>query len=124
MNNMNKIEIESLFERWNSALQSGSAKKVTDLYDKDATFLPTMSAKSCRNPQEIEDYFIQFQANNPKGEINESNIRSLGNIAINSGIYTFTFKGNSKVQARYTFVYQWSGQDWKIIEHHSSLLPN
>jgi len=120
---MNKLEIESLFDQWNSALQTGKAEEVTKLYEKDAILLPTISPRPRRNHQEIEEYFIQFQATKPKGEINESHIRQLGKIAINSGIYTFTFNDNSKVQARYTFVYQWNGEDWKIIEHHSSSMP-
>jgi uncharacterized protein (TIGR02246 family) len=120
---MNKAEIASLFETWNSAIQTGDPKKVTDLYRSDAILLPTISNKVRHNHQEIEDYFVQFQENNPKGEINESNIRNLGTTTIHSGIYTFTFKDDSKVKARFTFVYQWNGQDWKIIEHHSSQMP-
>jgi uncharacterized protein (TIGR02246 family) len=120
---MNRTEIASLFEIWNSAIQTGDPKKVTDLYRSDAILLPTISNKVRHNHQEIEDYFVQFQENNPKGEINESNIRNLGTTTIHSGIYTFTFKDDSKVKARFTFVYQWNGQDWKIIEHHSSQMP-
>jgi uncharacterized protein (TIGR02246 family) len=120
---MNRTEIASLFEQWNSAIQTGDPKKVTDLYRSDAILLPTISNKVRHNHQEIEDYFVQFQENNPKGEINESNIRNLGTTTIHSGIYTFTFKDDSKVKARFTFVYQWNGQDWKIIEHHSSQMP-
>ena len=120
---MNKTEIASLFEKWNNAIKTGDPKKVTDLYESDAILLPTISNKVRHNHQEIEDYFVQFQENNPKGKIDESNIRSLGSTTIHSGLYTFTFKDDSTVQARFTFVYQWNGQDWKIIEHHSSQMP-
>lgn len=49
-------------------------------------------------------------------------MRLFGAIAINSGVYTFTFKASEpkKVQARFTFVCQWMGDEWRIIEHHSS----
>ena len=120
---MNKTEIASLFEKWNNAIKTGDPKKVTDLYESDAILLPTISNKVRHNHQEIEDYFVQFQENNPKGKIDESNIRNLGSTTIHSGLYTFTFKDDSTVQARFTFVYQWNGQDWKIIEHHSSQMP-
>ena len=120
---MNKIDIESLFDKWNTALQTGLAKKVTQLYAKDAILIPTISARTRRSHNEIEDYFILFQKNKPKGEINESYVRHLGKIAIHSGSYTFTFDDNSKTQARYTFVYRQDGNDWKIIEHHSSRFP-
>ena len=57
------------------------------------------------------------------GNIDESNIRIFDYIAINSGIYTFSFKDGSSAQARFTFMYRKNNEAWKIIEHHSSLLP-
>ncbi|MES9966602.1 MAG: nuclear transport factor 2 family protein, partial [Sedimenticola sp.] len=75
------------------------------------------------NHEEVEDYFVHFLAKGPVGEIDEANIRTFGDIAINSGIYTFTFKDGAVVQARYTFVYRWNGERWLIIEHHSSQMP-
>jgi hypothetical protein len=50
-------------------------------------------------------------------------VRIFDNLAINSGSYTFTFKDGSQAQARFTFVYQWDGESWLIIEHHSSKMP-
>lgn len=120
---MNNPEIMALFETWNRAVQTGNPQSVTDLYEADAVLLPTISNKVRHNHDEIEDYFIQFLENAPKGEINESNIQALGEIIIHSGIYTFSFKDDSEVQARFSFVYQWNGEDWKIIEHHSSQMP-
>ena len=68
-------------------------------------------------------YFIHFLAKHPVGKIDQSNIRIFDDIAINSGIYTFIFKDGSSAQARFTFVYRINDEVWKIIEHHSSLLP-
>jgi uncharacterized protein (TIGR02246 family) len=120
---VNKNEISSLFEEWNSALQTGDPKKVTALYEYNSILLPTVSNYVRHNHVEIEDYFIRFLTNNPVGKIDESNIRIYGEIAINSGVYTFTLKDNSTIQARFTFVYRWNGERWMIIEHHSSKLP-
>jgi len=50
-------------------------------------------------------------------------VRIFDDIAINSGVYTFTFSGGASVQARFTYVYRWDGQSWLIIEHHSSAMP-
>ena len=120
---MSDIHIEALFEEWNTALQTGEPKNVTALYESNAILLPTISNQVRHNHEEIEDYFIHFLAKGPKGVINESNIRTFGNIAINSGIYTFTFSDGNSVQARFTYVYRWNGQRWLIVEHHSSALP-
>ncbi len=120
---MNQTEISALFDAWNSALQTGDPKKVAALYETNAILLPTVSNAVRHNHEEIEDYFVHFLAKSPFGKIDESNIRTFGDVAINSGVYTFTLDGDTEVQARYTFVYRWNGQDWKIIEHHSSQMP-
>ena len=120
---MSDSYIAALFEEWNTALQTGEPKNVTALYESNAILLPTISNQVRHNHEEIEDYFIHFLAKGPKGVINESNIRTFGNITINSGIYTFTFSDGNSVQARFTYVYRWNGQRWLIVEHHSSALP-
>ncbi|MGB0414261.1 MAG: SgcJ/EcaC family oxidoreductase [Coraliomargarita sp.] len=120
---MNTTEITSLFDKWNAALQTGEPKNVAALYETNAILLPTVSNKVRHNHAEIEDYFVAFLAKGPVGKIDESNVRTFGDVAINSGVYTFTFKDGASVQARFTYVYRWNGQDWKIVEHHSSAMP-
>jgi len=120
---MQKSEITVLFDQWNSALQTGDPKQVAALYATDAILLPTVSNQVRHNHQEIEDYFVHFLAKGPQGKIDESNVRIFDDIAINSGVYTFTFNGGAKVQARFTYVYRWDGQSWLIFEHHSSAMP-
>ena len=120
---MSNEDIISLFDEWNSALQTGNPKKVAVLYEDTAILLPTMSNKVRHNHDEIEDYFVQFLAKSPEGKIDEANSRIFGEIAINSGVYTFSFEDDTTVQARFTFVYRWNGQRWMIVEHHSSGMP-
>ena len=120
---MNTTEITSLFERWNAALQTGEPKNVAALYETNAILLPTVSNQVRHNHAEIEDYFVAFLAKGPVGKIDESNVRTFGDVAINSGVYTFTFADGNQVQARFTYVYRWNGEDWKIVEHHSSAMP-
>ena len=118
-----KNTILALFDQWNNALQSGDPKQVASLYEGDGILLPTVSNKVRHNHEEIEDYFVHFVAKGPVGKINEANVRIFNELAINSGIYTFTFKDGVSVQARYTFVYRWNGESWLITEHHSSQMP-
>lgn len=120
---MNEVEITALFEKWNGALQTGDPKKVTALYEENGVLLPTVSNEVRHNHAEIEDYFVHFLSKEPVGKIDEANVRIFGELAINSGVYTFTFQDGSAVAARFTFVYRWNGQNWKIVEHHSSLMP-
>lgn len=118
-----KKEIESLFERWNTSLKTGDAKKVSINYLEDSVLLPTVSNKVRLTQSERVDYFEHFLEKKPKGKIDSRTIRIGCNTAVDSGIYTFTFADKSKVQARYTFVYDWNGNDWLISSHHSSAMP-
>lgn len=121
-------KIASLFDRWNDALQTGDVNAVTDLYAPNAVLQPTVSNKVRNTPDQIKDYFEHFLPLKPLGKINYREIRQLGsNVAMDSGVYTFTLnEADGKVrhvQARYTFVYELVDGQWKILNHHSSAMP-
>lgn len=118
-----KGEILALFDRWNDSLQTRDPDKMLEHYAPDAILLPTLSNKVRHNHAEIKDYFEHFLAKGPKGKIDESNVRLFGDVAINSGVYTFDFANGTSVQARYTYVYRKLDGEWKIAEHHSSAMP-
>ena len=118
---MDNLNISKLIDNWNLALQTKDAKKVVD--SSSAILIPTISNKVRHNHREIEDYFIYFLSKGPSFKIDESNIRLFKSLAVNSGIYTATFKDGSSVKARFTFVYQYISDRWLIIEHHSSMMP-
>jgi len=120
---MTNNEIAELFNTWNQAIQTGDPKQVAALYAEDAILLPTVSNQVRHNHAEIEDYFVHFLSKGPVGTIDEANIRVFGEIAISSGVYTFTFTDGATVQARFTYVYRKNADKWMIIEHHSSQMP-
>ncbi|OAT78663.1 DUF4440 domain-containing protein [Mangrovibacter phragmitis] len=116
-------QIEARFTAWNNALQTGDAQQVAALYTDDAVLLPTVSNQvRLTNDQRI-DYFEHFLEKKPVGEINQRTVRLGCNTAIDSGIYTFTFSDNTKIQARYTFTYDYVDNQWLISSHHSSAMP-
>jgi len=117
---------EELFNKWNDALQTGSAKKVTELYAEDAVLLPTVSNLPRTTPAEIEDYFNHFLEKKPFGIIKQRNIKQGCNKLTDAGVYDFEVTSNGKkeiVPARYTFVYEYRNNVWKIVHHHSSMMP-
>lgn len=127
---MSSIEkdVEKQLNRWFSALKTGDSAKVTELYSKDAILLSTLKGDVKQGHRKIRGYFERnFLPKQPIGKAEEPYTRLLGGIAVNSGLYSFKINGEGKkrvtVQARYTFVYQWQDNDWKIVEHHSSLNP-
>ncbi|MFI7401742.1 SgcJ/EcaC family oxidoreductase [Streptomyces sp. NPDC049541] len=124
-----KAQIAGLFDTWNKALQTGDSKKVASLYAKDAVLLPTVSNKIRTNHAEIVDYFNKFLQSKPVGK----KVRTIVDVldkdsAIDTGIYEFTLtdKATGKkrvVEARYTYVYEKIHGKWKIVNHHSSAMP-
>lgn len=116
-------EILSLFDEWNAALQTGDPGRVAALYAADAILLPTISNKVRHDLAEVRDYFEQLVGMVSRAVIDEANVRVFGDLAINSGLYTLTFVDGNTVPARFTFVYRRSGDGWRIIEHHSSRMP-
>ncbi len=119
-------EIAQLFEDWNAALATRDPEVVADLYAPDAVLLPTQSNTLRRDRAAIVDYFRDFLASAPQGRVTDATARHLGDIAVYSGAYVFTLTdatGTSDAPARFTFVYRRDPEGWRIIEHHSSLMP-
>ncbi|KUJ71174.1 SgcJ/EcaC family oxidoreductase [Thiomicrospira sp. WB1] len=117
---------EELFHKWNQALQTGSAKQVAALYAHDAVLLPTVSNVPRTTTREIEDYFEHFLEKKPYGIVKQRNIKKGCNKLTDAGIYDFEVEADgqkSVVPARYTFVYEYRDHQWKIVHHHSSMMP-
>lgn len=117
--------IRNLFDDWNAALLSGDPDKVAELYAADAILLPTVSNRVCTDRAAIKDYFhTKFMKMQPHGEIEESHIRVHEDLAVHSGVYLFALQTEGRsVRARFTFVYRLDDGEWKIVEHHSSAMP-
>lgn len=120
----NEQEIAALFDRWNASLQTGDSQKVAANYAERSILLPTMSNKLRLTPAERVDYFDHFLVNKPSGVINARMITIGCNSAVDAGLYTFNFSATGgKVAARYTYTYEWNGNQWLITSHHSSAMP-
>jgi uncharacterized protein (TIGR02246 family) len=120
-------EIAGLFDRWNAALATGKPAEVARLYASNAVLAPTVSNEVRDTPEKIEDYFTHFLQLKPQGTVNYRQIRVLDeNTALDAGVYTFAVTQNgapAKVQARYTYLYEKVNGEWKIMNHHSSAMP-
>jgi len=121
---MNDADVLGLFDQWNTALSTLNPDTVTALYADNAVLLPTVSNQVRHNHEEIRDYFVGFLQKSPQGVVDEFNVNILSDTHVtNSGIYTFTFGDGSKVSARFSYLYVASNDGWKILQHHSSAMP-
>lgn len=118
----------TLFNVWNEALASGDARYVASLYADDAVLLPTVSNLPRSGSSEIEAYFKHFLQKNPSAKVLQRIVRKGCNKLTDAGIYEFSVVADRSkiklVKARYTFVYAFHAGRWKILHHHSSVMPH
>lgn len=123
----NEAAVETAYGDWRKAMSSGSAENVVMLYSPKAVLLATFEAEPLVGHDLLLPYFKKLTAL-PKLSVKpqKSLIRIFGDVAINSGTYEFSYEKDGKtvtVPARFSFTYKLDGDKWKIIDHHSSILP-
>jgi hypothetical protein len=115
-----------LISRWLRAVCSHNVDNVLSLYCSDAVLLGTFAAE-IKQGQELVEYFRMFLGKTELcGQIDECIMQETVGGPILSGIYTFWWigpNGPEQERARFTFVFTPSGDDWLILNHHSSLVP-
>jgi len=119
-----EAEIAALFDRWNASLATLDPALVADNYTESAVLLATVENDPRLTREERIAYFTDFLQLRPQGVIDSRTIKIHCNKAVDAGVYTFTFGDGTRVQARFTYTYEWNGRDWKISHHHSSAMPN
>jgi len=111
-----------LLQEWVNAIKHGDPKQVTDLYHENGILLGTFSAKKRVGHELIFEYFENLLKNPVEVEIISEHIHALESITVNSGLYNFITNGKT-INARFSFVHAMDSAEWKIISHHSSVLP-
>jgi hypothetical protein len=88
------------------------------------TLSPTVRADRAA----LRDYFVAAFKVLPglKVTFGEQLIRVYGNTGVNTGYYTFSFNRDGETKtlpARYSFTFVKQGENWMIVDHHSSAMP-
>lgn len=123
-----KEDVASVTQAWADAMTSHDIERVVALYDSDAVLWGTRSPTVRDKPQAVHDYFnlLKTVPASYKAVLGEQHIRIYGDMAINTGNYTFSEIHDGKEvlrPARYSFVYHNRGGRWLIVDHHSSAVP-
>jgi len=124
-----KEEVAAATQAWIDGMNSHDAERVVALYDPEAVLWGTRSPTLRDNPATVRDYFNILRTVDPsyKAVIGEQRIRVYGDMAINSGTYTFSEVRDGKPTsrpARFSFVYRHRDGRWLIVDHHSSAVPS
>ena len=121
-------EIVAATQAWIDAMGSHDAPRVVALYDAEAVLWGTRSPTLRDTPATVADYFNILRTVPPsyKAVLDEQRIRVYGDIALNTGSYTFSELRDGKEilrPARFSFVYRNRNGRWLIVDHHSSVVP-
>ena len=122
---MSNTITSELLQRWISAVESGDPKQVVNLYLDDGILLGTFSNKERVGHELILEYFENLLKSPVDVEVVSENPHVFGSSAVNSGHYNFMTNGKT-INARFSFVYHKEGEptdEWKIVSHHSSVMP-
>jgi len=123
-----KSEIAAITQAWSEGMTSHDVDRVVALYDSEAVLWGTRSPTLRDNPTTVRDYFNILRTVPPsyKAVLGEQRIRVYGDMAINTGTYTFSEVRDGKEiirPARFSFVFRKRNGHWLIIDHHSSAVP-
>jgi uncharacterized protein (TIGR02246 family) len=127
-----KEEVAAATQAWIEAMNSRDSERVVALYDPEAVLWGTVSPTLRDTPATIADYFNALRTLPPdyKVVLGEQRIRLYGDLAINSGTYTFFGPARdpdgkpASRPARFSFVYRHRDGRWLIVDHHSSAVPS
>ena len=122
-----------LLQKWTSTVKSGDANQVANLYHNDGMLLGTFSNKERIGRGLILEYFenllkspveVEIVSDHPVYEsFADPDAEEVGvSCAANSGFYNFVTEGKT-INARFSFVYMETNDGWKIVSHHSSVMP-
>lgn len=121
-------EIAAATQAWIAGMTRHDIEGVLALYDSEAVLWGTRSPTLRDNPATVRDYFNILRTVPPsyKAVLGEQRIRIYGDVAINTGTYTFSEVRDGKEivrPARFSFVYRNRNGRWLIVDHHSSAVP-
>ena len=110
-----------------AAYDSRDPARMTATYDADAVFWGTTAKTVAANPAAIAEYFKDAPKNpNARVAFGEQHIRVYGDVAVNTGYYTFSNVRDGQtvsIPARFTMVFRNRDGKWLIVAHHSSSVP-
>ena len=127
MKNSRDQSPETIVDHWADYFNNGNLERLLDMYQEEATLLPTFSPNLLSNLEQIEEYFSRTIEHQASVEIDDSqtiNKKLSENMYLITGAYVFYLKNksNTKYLSWFTFLIDLS-VDSPIMHHHSSRVP-
>jgi uncharacterized protein (TIGR02246 family) len=123
-----KDEVAAATTRWAQTLGQNNPDTLVPLYAADGVLWGTLSPTVRADRAALRDYFVTAFKALPglKVAFGEQLIRVYGSTGVNTGYYTFSYSKDGETRtlpARYSFTFVKEGENWLIVDHHSSAMP-
>jgi uncharacterized protein (TIGR02246 family) len=123
-----KEDVAAATAKWGETLGQNDPDRVVALYATEAVLWGTLSPTVRADRAALRDYFVTaFKVlPNLKVSFGEQLIRVYGTTAVNTGYYTFSYvkeREQKTLPARYSLTLVKDGENWMIVDHHSSAMP-
>jgi len=120
-------DVEAALQSWADAYNSHDPQRVAAEYAGDAVFWGTTSQTLRDAPEEILAYFSGLTRRPfARVTIGEHVVRIVGDVALVTGHYTFTDRVDDREvsrPSRFSFAFRLANGRWRVIQHHSSRMP-
>jgi uncharacterized protein (TIGR02246 family) len=116
-------EVRAAGQKWVESIGMIDPDLMVSLYAEDAILHGTSSPVVREGHALIREYFAGITTKIVMNFVEPQHIRVYGDMAINTGNYETTIGDAAPVKLRYSFVYRKVGDQWLIVDHHSSRLP-
>ena len=123
-----KKDVAVAASKWEAVFAENNSDSILALYSKDGVLWGTLSPTVRADPPGLRAYFVSaFQAL-PKATVKfgRSTDPSVWQYGSKYGILNFVIHQNGEpksIPARYSFTYVKEGENWMIVDHHSSAMP-
>ncbi|MBW0171652.1 MAG: DUF3225 domain-containing protein [Hydrogenophaga sp.] len=123
-----EADVRAATQAWIDAFNHADLTAIGALYDPHAVLWGTTSPQLIRTAEGIAAYFAAVFALQPAPRmvLGEAVVRQWGDVAVSTGGYLLTWPDATarRVPARFSFVYHRSAAGWRIVDHHSSAMPD
>lgn len=116
-------EIRAAGQKWIDGIGMGDPDYMVALYAEDGILHGTGSPVVRVGHALIREYFAGLNAPVKMNFVEPQHIRVFGDVAVNTGNYETSIDGGAPIRLRYSFVYHNVGDEWLIVDHHSSRMP-
>lgn len=120
---------ERLLAAWTAAFNASDVAAIAALYDPQALFWGTIATTVAPQPDAVHAYFRTIFGMQPAPQVDVTSCltRHHGGFVVLAGTYALKLvSGQQAIEwpARFTFTLAPTAAGWRIVEHHSSLLPS